>query len=177
MNKILNYLFKNPDVILLNSDGVYLKRWHLYRARRESTFSILRSNIYLHQFLQGDADRALHDHPWNSLGMILSGSYDEHVPKNFEDWVKYNNRETKIIKRHAFRPVYRPACYTHMIKLHEDKEYKLKPVWTLFITSEKIREWGFWCKDGWIHNKEFLSEDGTIKESGCPEDEIKVKED
>jgi hypothetical protein len=37
-------------------------------------------NIYLHHFLHSDDDRALHDHPWWNVSILLrSGSYVEHT--------------------------------------------------------------------------------------------------
>jgi hypothetical protein len=35
-------------------------------------------NVYLHHFLRSDDDRALHDHPWINLSLLLDGCYLEH---------------------------------------------------------------------------------------------------
>lgn len=48
----------------------YLVRWYL--IPRNPIF-----NIRLHRFLHGDDDRALHDHPWRSWSLLLSGRYRE----------------------------------------------------------------------------------------------------
>lgn len=48
----------------------YLSRWHI--LPRNPWF-----NIYLHKFVHGDDDRALHDHPWRSWSLLLSGRYRE----------------------------------------------------------------------------------------------------
>lgn len=50
----------------------YLKRWHLLPRNRWF-------NIYLHHFVHGDDDRALHDHPWASASLLLEGRYREHT--------------------------------------------------------------------------------------------------
>lgn len=34
-------------------------------------------NIYVHKFCRDDDDRALHDHPWWFVSLVLSGSYIE----------------------------------------------------------------------------------------------------
>ena len=36
-----------------------------------------KGRIYLHHFLRSDHDRALHDHPWNFVSIILRGGYWE----------------------------------------------------------------------------------------------------
>ena len=46
----------------------YLTRWHV--LPRNKWF-----NIYLHRFIHGDDDRALHDHPWHSASLILDGRW------------------------------------------------------------------------------------------------------
>ena len=63
-----------PDFIVGADDpvGPYLRRWYLLPRNR-----VL--NVYLHQFLRDDDDRALHDHPWAWLSVLLSGSYIEHT--------------------------------------------------------------------------------------------------
>lgn len=70
-------IVKPSKVIML--DGIdggpprdYLKRWHL--LPRNTWF-----NVYLHYFVHGDDDRALHDHPWQSASLLLEGRYREHT--------------------------------------------------------------------------------------------------
>ena len=63
-----------PPDYLIGADGsVYLERWWLIPCNRIM-------NIYLHHFLRSDDYRALHDHPWCNLSLLLSGSYIEHLP-------------------------------------------------------------------------------------------------
>lgn len=54
----------------------YLTRWRV--LPRNKWF-----NIYLHRFIHGDDDRALHDHPWHSASLILDGRYIEHTAEYF----------------------------------------------------------------------------------------------
>lgn len=37
------------------------------------------------------------------------------------------------------------------------------PCWTLFIAGRWLREWGFWCRDGWVHWRDY------DKAGGCGE--------
>lgn len=52
-------------------DG-YLGRWFIIPRNRWF-------NVYLHRFTGSDDDRALHDHPWWSLSIMLAGALDEHT--------------------------------------------------------------------------------------------------
>ena len=51
------------------SDELYLVRYHLFRCRW--------LNIYLHNFFLSDEEEP-HDHPWNSISILLRGGYIEH---------------------------------------------------------------------------------------------------
>src|SRR6202790_2444914 len=49
----------------------FLRRWFVIPKNRFM-------NIYLHQFIRNDEDRALYDHPWLNLSIFVRGSYIEH---------------------------------------------------------------------------------------------------
>lgn len=89
----------------------YLRRWHL--RRREN-----RHNLYLHRYDGSDDDRALHDHPWRSIGIVLWGKL-------------YEVTETGTRRLWPFLPKYRHARYAHRIILRSTKAY------TLFFTFPK----------------------------------------
>src|SRR5262245_55579519 len=61
-----------PDVIIGREGDDYLRRW--YVIPRNRIF-----NVYMHQFIRSDDDRALHDHPWWNLSFLLNGRYVEHT--------------------------------------------------------------------------------------------------
>jgi hypothetical protein len=159
MNKLLNYFFRNPSLVLTKTvdddyEVIYLRRWWL--VPKNKWF-----NVFLHEFRSSDEDRSLHDHPWWSISILLSGSYLEHVPTNYDKWVEENNREISIIKRDSSFPVYRSVKSIHRIEI-------ITPtVWTLFITGPSVREWGFHCPWGWRHHNEFLDSTGKTKGKGC----------
>lgn len=121
----------------------YLYMWHLIPRNRFF-------NIYLHKFGKSDDDRALHDHPWWSVSILLRGGYIEH----FKDCYK---------ARRVFSIFGRKATTAHRIELIGSS-----PVWTLFITGPVVREWGFHCPKGWRHWKDFTSfyETGDSSEVG-----------
>ena len=66
-----NPLRRPPDRIIGGASDPYLRRWFIIPRNRWF-------NIYLHQFLRSDDDRALHDHPWVNLSILLTGRYMEH---------------------------------------------------------------------------------------------------
>jgi hypothetical protein len=113
-------------------DDPYMTRWFILPRNKFM-------NLYLHKFHRSDDDRALHDHPWWSLGVILSGGY----------WEVTKNDEYKWIKR--FRPKLRRPEYAHRVEL----PLNAKPVWTLFMTGPRVRDWGFHCPQGWRHWRDF----------------------
>ena len=61
-----------PDYIIGGKEQPYMLRWWVIPRNRWF-------NIYLHYFLRSDDDRALHDHPWFNVSILLDGGYTEHT--------------------------------------------------------------------------------------------------
>ena len=91
---------KPPDFVIGPADNPYLYRWFLLPRNPVA-------NVYLHRFFRDDEDRALHDHPWPFLSIVLDA-------------------------------VGRPL-----------------PCRTPVITGPRVREWGFWCPQGFVPWKIF----------------------
>lgn len=142
MSKFLT-IPRPPDVLIGGSGDVYLRRWHVIPRNRWF-------NIYLHNFKRSDDDRALHDHPWINMSILLRGSYIEHRPTSAPK------------TRKAGAVVCRRAVSAHRVELIDDRE-----VWTLFLTGPNIRSWGFLCPQGWRHWKDFTANNGTTVGRGC----------
>lgn len=128
----------------------YLERWYL--IPRNPIF-----NIMLHRFVGSDDDRALHDHPWWSVSLLLKGCLCEWVAR--EDLGK-GHRQWHIVPR--FLPVFRSAKHAHALEL-----ISREPAWTLFITGPAIRRWGFYCEKGWVYWKDFVDATGNRIGKGC----------
>lgn len=145
IGRIKQAFYRQPDFIIGRNERPYMLRWFV--IPRNAWF-----NIYLHKVCRDDDDRALHDHPWPSLSLILTGRYVEVTPRG---------RRTV----NAGSVVLRSAEHQHRLELLEGR-----PCWTLFITGPRVREWGFHCPKGWVHWKRFVSEDdhGNIGR-GCGE--------
>jgi hypothetical protein len=125
----------------------YLIRWHIIpHARTRGHWAFFKSgNAYLHNFNRSDDDRALHDHPWGNFSLLLSGCYWEHMPGGVR----------KL--RRPGQMVFRSADTAHRIELLRDSSGKEIPVWTIFITGPKVREWYFLCPQGMRHNTLFTN--------------------
>lgn len=119
-----------PDFIIGPPDNPYLRRWWLWRRRWPSS-------CYLHQILRDDDDRALHDHPWWNVSIVLRGSYREITPAGAR-------------VRRPGSIVFRRATAAHRLEVVDG------PVWTLFLTGPVVRGWGFHCPKGWVPWREFV---------------------
>lgn len=134
---------RNPDFTIGSVERPYLLRWWVIPRNRFF-------NIYLHQFLRSDDDRALHDHPWINCSILLKGRYIEH------------RSDGQVLLRKPWRPwapwrlTFRFPTSSHRVELLRTDGWEL-PVWTLFVTGPRVREWGFWCPKGWIHWQRFVA--------------------
>jgi hypothetical protein len=156
-------LARQPDFIIGGADNPYLRRWYLTpwsnwpRGSQATGFmDRLRRrlpNVYLHEVLRSDDDRALHDHPWWNLSIILLGYYFEHTIAAGG----VNRAATRIsgdLKLRAPRAAHRLEV--------------LEPCTTLFITGPKVRDWGFHCPQGWRPWQQFVAADNPGKPGrGC----------
>lgn len=148
LTRIKRIFHRPPDFTIGDRADPYMLRWYVIPRNRWF-------NIYLHRVCKSDDDRALHDHPWASLSIILRGSYWEITEVDGVDcWTKY--------RRGRF--IYRSSTYSHRLFLTDDK-----PCWTLFITGKRVRDWGFYCPKGWVPWQEFTSGDitGNTRGKGC----------
>ncbi len=149
----LTRVFAGPHFYIGGRQNPYIRRWWI--IPRNSLF-----NIYFHEILRDDDDRALHDHPWWSISILLKGSLAESDEDGYHSYDRWKIR-------------IRSAQYAHRLILPYWRWYSLpddpikQPAYTLFITGPRIREWGFLCPQGWRHWKEFTSSNGEEVGRGC----------
>lgn len=143
---------REPDFVIGGSERPYLKRhWLIPRNRF--------FNLYVHQFLRSDDDRALHDHPWLfNASWLLAGDYFEHMPhgiaRRFQgDWKFRWGRAPHRVELTKI-PGWDGNLTPGAICAAEDAE---RPCWTLFVTGPVVREWGFYCPRGWVHWRIFTA--------------------
>jgi hypothetical protein len=124
--------------------GEYLDRWHLLPRNRFC-------NVYLHKFYGGDPGRNFHDHPWWNVSLILKGEIWEKHPIG-----GYGPESPYCLHGHDLRRrgdiVVRKATDCHTLEWVGDRT---EPVWTLFITGPRVREWGFWEDGKWVPWEEY----------------------
>lgn len=158
-------LSRQPDFVVgAGGEKIYLQRWWIIPRNRFF-------NIYLHHFLASDDDRALHDHPFVNLSILLDGCYFEHS-------IQAGGVHSKKLRAAGkFSGVkFRLPQTAHRIELINDDSniYTLGPIITenklscvtLFITGPRMREWGFHCPNGWRHWKEFTRRIGNMSVGG-----------
>ena len=136
---------REPDFVICPADNPYLRRWWIV-PRNEAC------NVYLHEILRSDDDRALHDHPWPNTSMLIDGGYVEVTPDGEfardAGWVGSRTADTahRLIIPDGGRAI------------------------SLFITGPKVRGWGFLCPRGWVHWRDFTGgANGELVGRGCGE--------
>jgi hypothetical protein len=147
-----------PHFYIGGQENPYLLRWYLIPRNRWL-------NLYLHKFMRDDDDRALHDHPWWFVSVMLWGGYVETRPaRPSEPGAYYKRREGWFCDcpRGWLSVVFRRATDRHRVSL--DRGH----CWTLVLTGPKVREWGFWCPKGFVVWTDFVAQDdhGNIGK-GC----------
>ena len=139
---LLNRFKREPDFVLTRPDGVeYLRRWYIFRTRW--------FNCYLHRFSASDWDRHPHDHPWRWLTIILKGSYLEEIYTLTDSSHKVKGRYIQVpvlLARKRRAPG--TMNYAGLHRIHRVTVFTA-PIWTLFLTGPKEREWGFYTPSGW----------------------------
>lgn len=159
-----------PDFVVGadNPDGPYLRRWFLspwrrlqtrLRSRAEAAPTLANRaiarvvgwlpNLYLHQFLRDDDDRALHDHPSWAISFILHRGYIEHTiaPGGIHRREYIGTGRLRFLR----------TRHTHRIEL-ANRRPSDGDTWSLFLFGPTVRDWGFHCPDrGWVHWKQFTA--------------------
>jgi len=93
--------------------------------------------IYVHHFLRSDYDRALHDHPWPYVALILKGGYWEEHDQTLDGAktrVWYGPRRVLV----------RQAEWRHRVILPDGQTS-----WSVVLVGRRQRRWGFWLPTGW----------------------------
>jgi hypothetical protein len=150
----MNYMARRPDAdfYIGGRADPYLIRWWV--IPRNKWF-----NLYLHKIIKDDRDEALHDHPWINASLLVSGSYDEHTIA--AGGIEYVAPLSEGYVR------FRGPSSAHRLVVRQNE-----PVITLFFTGPVWRHWGFHCRNGWRHWKDFVgfrSDNENVVGRGCGE--------
>lgn len=94
----------------------YMRRWAVLLGA---------GSVRVHHFYRSDDERALHDHPWWFVTVVLGGGYTDVS----EDGLDH-------LGRGSIR--FRPALHRHTVRVDPGGS------WTLLLTGPNLRTWGFW---------------------------------
>lgn len=140
-----------PDFVIGSPERPYMERWWVIPRNRVF-------NIYLHRVLRDDDDRALHDHPWPSVSIILAGGCVEELPRDGSTEAA-RTRETIRRERPPGTITFRRASAPHRLITIKDRQAdgteRPRACWSLFLTGPKVRTWGFLCPRGWRSRRDF----------------------
>lgn len=155
---------REPDRIIGPKDDPYIWRWWVTpwsNYERDEAKRTLRDklkswlfHVYLHRVWRSDDDRALHDHPWFNISIVLRGGYYEHMPLYPVPYLQGYDRRERRVWRGPGSIVFRRASALHRLEIQKGAPHA---TWTLFVTGPRVREWGFACLKGWRHWQIFTS--------------------
>jgi hypothetical protein len=115
---------------------LYLRRWYLFRCKWFS--------IRLHHICLPDVDRWPHDHPWPFVAVMLWGGYDE-VWGRAGEFATPRTKRVRLFNRHRATDLHRITEFT-----------RSGGAWTLFLTGQERRTWGFHTDSGWYPWREAI---------------------
>lgn len=160
-------------------DKAFLHRWFVIPKNKWC-------NIYLHCFTRDDEDRALHDHPWWNVSLLLDGSYIEHsiakggvhhrqilIAGDLKFRAPWDAHRVECLKRRV------PRCKSRNPRTIEAAlavgDFDLEPIpcWSLFITGPVQHGWGFHCPGEWRSQKDFAAKGGCGKEDYAPDGQLR----
>lgn len=154
-----------PDFLIGPEGNPYMRRWWLLPRNRMF-------NVYLHHILHDDDDRALHDHPWPSLSLNLTGGISELYISRWNGDGTPAGTDVKHLRQGEWR--WRGPKFAHRLFLttwpdEMDNDFLArKDAWTLFMTGPVMRKWGFWCPHSWRYWRDFVdSRDSGRIGRGC----------
>jgi hypothetical protein len=128
------------DRLLASGGTEYMRRYYAAHGRGQQA--------RFHHILASDPGYDLHDHPWDFVSKLLSGTYIEHTPDG-------------VIRYEAPCVIVRKAEQLHRLELPDG------PVWSYVILGEVRRRWGFMTGHGWVRH-DLAAAAGAIDWCGPP---------
>lgn len=152
VDRIIERAQRTPYWHLHHSDGsLYMGRYWLrpYSADRPGIAA------RVHHIATPDADRHMHDHPWDFVSLVLRGGYTELRPVAVEPCFEGEEERSFEVTRRAGSLAFRRATDRHRIVA------VLPDTWTLFVTGPKRHWWGFHTPRGKVHWQDYVSAHNT----------------
>lgn len=137
-------LFPRKVDVIHTENEPYLLRFHFKHCGKLP-------GIYLHYFYKSDTDRHLHNHPWRrSTSLILSGGYRE---TRMRPEVSTKSQTIQFLLPGRINKIDEKDF--HKVELLSNK------TWTLFISRDRIQNWGFWVDGKFIPHWEYNPDENT----------------
>lgn len=109
--------------------------------------------LWVHKLCRSDHDRALHDHPWSFISIILKGGYQEVT-------------DVGTLEHRPWSVLLRPAEWRHRVVIQSGK-----PSWNLIFVFQRRRLWGFWPDNNWCWWRRYDYQTGICQEELLWEDD------
>lgn len=140
---------KNPYFHLKHADGsYYMERYWLIGP------NFTGYTVRLHIGHTPDLDRAMHDHPWGFVSVVLRGWYHEQRPLVADPCFDGDSPQeiATVTVREAGSIAKRRATDRHRISVVAPDGYV-----SLFIAGPKRHWWGFFTPKGKVHWQDYES--------------------
>jgi hypothetical protein len=161
---------RNPlkPVLELRANGAkYLTRWSLFTPHSAEpgtspTSRLSRwwvenvGNVYLHRLHGPDPDRAVHNHPWRAVCLVLRGGYMQ---------IKHTqNANGSTTVRYEF-----VGGVNHLRWNEYHKIVSVRPnTWTLCVHGPVRRVWGFLTSAGHVDHATYLNPPAPVSRLSGP---------
>lgn len=137
----------------------YMDRFWLTPDPKGSTTQKLSARV--HVIHRADVDDHMHDHPAESISIILDSGYIERVPLDQDQDPSLDSHYYVDHFRNPGDVVYRRAQDRHkIVRLLNG------PCTTVFCMGPKEQEWGFYTPQGKVHWRAYLNDWGADPEPG-----------
>jgi hypothetical protein len=168
IDRLIDLARRTPYFHLYHADGtIYMERYWIVPSARPGSASkagcyvatwrqpirwILQKlgiAVRLHCIHTPDLDRAMHDHPWTFISVVLRGWYIEARPLRPESFLPTSSDPEEEMEQSHPRAA---GGYALRRFYHRHKITAVSPggVWTLFVTFRKRQPWGFYTPGGKI---------------------------
>jgi hypothetical protein len=107
--------------------------------------------VRIHRIISSDDVRALHDHPWWFVTVIMRGGYLEVLPEDQGQPASCDRYYNRKIWRRPGSVVFHRGTDRHRLEIRPGSE-----CWTFFIMGPVWRDWGFHTHHGWVYWRDYL---------------------
>jgi len=128
-------------------EEIYLIRYYLFKPNEKGW------NIFIHRFLRSDLD-VVHDHPFDFLGLVLSGGYkevyyDSQLDGEYPFCINSNPPGSFLI---------RTASHRHkvLVKSVNTWETRRKAPMTVILRGPRYQGWGFYPDGKFVDFETYL---------------------